>query len=162
MFSLRVPLLLILLTSAHAGYAQEAKPKSQPPSPGKVLIIKDLLVITGTANLANQVIAQMIQSYKQTFTDVPEAVWERLQKKMNAEEMIDSLVEIYDRHFSLEDLQLIVSFYKTPAGQRMIKELPSVMTEAMAVGKEWGQKKGAELFEEIKAEQNAAKKSDNK
>ena len=104
--------------------------------------------------------AQMITSLKPSFPDVPNEVWDRFAKKMNAEEVIDSMVAIYDRHFSLEDLQAAAAFYRTPSRQRLIKELPTVMSESMAIGKEWGKKKCAELIEELRAEQAAATKSE--
>lgn len=158
MLYLRLFLLFILLASGPVSDAQEVKPKPQSSSPEKVLLIKDMLTITGTANMADQILSHMIQSMKPAYPDIPDAVWHRLSTKLNTEEMLDSMVEIYDRHFSMEELQITATFYKSPTGQRMIKELPAVMSEAMIAGQAWGKKKGAEIFEELKAEQIANKK----
>ena len=140
--------------------AQSSTPEVKPPSPQKVAVIKDLLSLTGSANLGNQVMAQLITSLKPAFPDVPNEVWDRFAKKMHAEEMVDSIIVVYDRHFSLEDVQAAVTFYRTPSGQRLIKELPAVMSEGMAIGQEWGKRKGAELVEELRVEQAAASKGD--
>lgn len=157
MLYLRPFLLFILLATGPVGDAQEVKAKPHSSSPEKVLLIKDMLAITGTANLANQILGSMIQSMKPRFPDIPETVWDRIMIKMHTEDMIETMVEIHGRHFSMEELQIIVTFYKSPTGQRMIKELPTLMSESMTAGQEWGKRKGAEIIEELKAEQTAKK-----
>jgi len=153
----QISLLLLLLTSHQVAFSQGAVAKPQAPSPEKVLLIRDLLKITGSIDLANQVMSTMMESIKLTTPGIPEEVWSRMIKKLNAEDMIDSLILIYDRHFSIEDLQFTLAFYKSPTGMRVIKELPAVMSESMAVGQDWGQRKAAELLEELKAESRNTK-----
>ena len=152
----RFLIILLLLIGFASIQAQEVKAAPKLPSPEKVQVIKELLATTGSINIANQVMANLMNSLKPAFPGMPEATWDRLLKKMKAEELIDSLIAIYDRHFSTEDLQSALAFYRTAVGQRFIKELPTVMSESMAVGQEWGQKKAAELVRELKAEQEAA------
>jgi hypothetical protein len=69
------------------------------------------------------------------------------------DEMTERVVAIYDRHFSKEDLQAALDFYRSAAGQRMVAELPAVMNESMAAGQEWGQQKAAEVADELRREQ---------
>ncbi|MDH5833341.1 DUF2059 domain-containing protein [Luteimonas sp. M1R5S59] len=39
--------------------------------------------------------------------------------------------DIYRRTFSAEDIDAIIAFYETPAGQRMIEKMPALMQHTM-------------------------------
>jgi hypothetical protein len=60
-------------------------------------------------------------------------------------EMVDAIVVIYANNFSTEDLQAIIAFYKTPAGQRMLEKLPSLTQQTLTVGARFGKSVGEEL-----------------
>lgn len=148
-------ILGLVISFSAQGQTKEVK----TPDPQKVAVIKELITLSGSTNIGNKMVTQLINSFKPAFPDVPNEVWERFAKKLNAEELVDSIIVVYDRHFSIEDLQAAVDFYRTPSGQRLLKELPLVMSEGAAIGQEWGKKKAAELIEELKAERAASKKS---
>ena len=52
------------------------------------------------------------------------------------DEMVDGMVPVYQRHISKTDLQTIIAFYSSPAGQRFLKEQPAMMTEGMQIGQD--------------------------
>jgi len=60
-------------------------------------------------------------------------------------EMSDAIAVIYANNFSTEDLQAIIAFYKTPAGQRMLEKLPSLTQQTLTVGTKFGQAVGEDL-----------------
>jgi hypothetical protein len=45
--------------------------------------------------------------------------------------MRDAYADSYARHFSLEELQTIKSFYQSPAGVTLLSETPAIATEVM-------------------------------
>ena len=45
-------------------------------------------------------------------------------------ELSDIMAVIYARNVSIEDLQALVAFYKTPTGQRLIQKLPTLAGES--------------------------------
>lgn len=47
-------------------------------------------------------------------------------------EMMDDMVPIYQRHMSKTDVEAIVAFYGTPAGEHLLEESPKMMKETMA------------------------------
>ncbi|WP_207420770.1 DUF2059 domain-containing protein [Desertivirga brevis] len=66
-------------------------------------------------------------------------------KRMINEDMVD----IYDRNFTDQEIQEFTAFYKTPAGQKMIKLLPDIQKEIMTL---MMQKYMPEMQTRIKAE----------
>jgi hypothetical protein len=54
-------------------------------------------------------------------------------------EISEAIAVIYANNFSAEDLQAIVAFYKTPAGQRILEKTPVLAQQSLAVGSKFGQ-----------------------
>jgi hypothetical protein len=52
-------------------------------------------------------------------------------KRMPFDEMMQATVPAYQKHFTKGDMDALVAFYSAPTGQKVLKELPSVMAEAM-------------------------------
>lgn len=48
------------------------------------------------------------------------------------EEMQAAMVPIYERHFSKGDINALTAFYSSPTGQKILKEMPAVMADAMS------------------------------
>lgn len=48
--------------------------------------------------------------------------------------MIDEIVPLYARHFTVDEIHQMAAFYKTPVGAKMLNEMPQLMTEAMQIG----------------------------
>ena len=63
---------------------------------------------------------------------------------------------IYDRHFDEQDLREMVSFYRTPAGQKSVALLPQIAQETMRDVAEAVQPQIVGLVQEIIAEEAAA------
>jgi hypothetical protein len=49
------------------------------------------------------------------------------------EDALRDVVPIYQSHFTESDLQKITAFYSSPVGQKVLKEMPGMMTEAARV-----------------------------
>jgi hypothetical protein len=52
-------------------------------------------------------------------------------KDLPLDEMLDAMVPTYQKHFSKGDLDALVVFYSSPTGQKVLRELPAVMADAM-------------------------------
>ncbi len=44
----------------------------------------------------------------------------RLIKEMDSSKLVEKLIPIYAKYYTLEDLKAVNAFYATPAGQRML------------------------------------------
>lgn len=47
------------------------------------------------------------------------------------DEMLDAMVPVYQKHFTRGDVDALVAFYSTATGQKLIKEMPAITSEAM-------------------------------
>jgi uncharacterized protein len=52
-------------------------------------------------------------------------------KNMPFDEMVQAMVPAYEKHLTKGDLQAMTAFYESPAGQKLLKEMPAIMSEAM-------------------------------
>ncbi len=68
--------------------------------------------------------------------------------------MIDLILPIYSKHFTLEELEQLIAFNRTPLGQKVIAEMPMVMKESMSAGQEWGRQLGERAYRKAEAERS--------
>ena len=45
--------------------------------------------------------------------------------------MLDNMIPIYQRHFSKTDIDAMSTFYGSPTGQKMMREMPALTSESM-------------------------------
>lgn len=111
--------------------------------------IEEMLTITHV----DRVMAQMLDQMKRSVTtqvakmDIPEnskASAVEMQRKMidliadrmSWDRAKPKFVQLYDETFTEADIDGILAFYKSPAGQRMLEKMPELMQKSMAVGQE--------------------------
>jgi hypothetical protein len=119
--------------------------------------IEKMLKLTGMEKLTVQMKAQMIVSLKARITKVPESFWTKFEEKMDTHELIELIIPLYDKYYTVEDLKAVNAFYESPAGQKVLSSLPQIMQESMKVGQEWGEKIGKQAAEEAMKESEAEK-----
>ncbi len=120
------------------------------PSP-KDADIRRLMELTTTSQLASQITQQMMESFKAAFTKVPDATWSELKKELTPEDLLAKIAAVYDRHFTHDDIKALITFYETPLGRKLLKELPAVTQESLEVGQTWGRTMGQRMMERLDA-----------
>src|SRR5829696_1121181 len=146
---LPVSLLAALLLGAAPLAAQQRATQSAPPAtaadsalrkvdPAKAEAIRKLLDLTGAGKMALQMVDMMIEQQKQTNSSVPPEFWTRFREKLDVKQFVDLIIPIYDRHFTLGEIQNIIAFYESPTGRKLSGELPAIMTESSEAGQRWG------------------------
>jgi hypothetical protein len=58
-------------------------------------------------------------------------VLDEMFQNMPVNEMMQAMAPVYQRHFTKGDVDALIAFYSSPTGQKMLHELPSIMSEAM-------------------------------
>ena len=115
--------------------------------------IRELLEVTGASKLGAQVGQEAIAYFRRAAPPgVPEEYWKKAEAKFtDMSEVIEETVRIYDKHYTQGDIDAFLVFYRSPAGQKFVKELPAVQTESTAFGRAWGKRKAEEIVAEIDA-----------
>ncbi|WP_157667497.1 DUF2059 domain-containing protein [Comamonas serinivorans] len=133
--------IVSLALACCAGIAQAAPPSSAS--------IEQLLALTGAERLLNdlggitdQVLRTSMQdaSQGQALTAEQQAVMDRMPAKLAAllrEEMAwdkvkPHYVRIYQESFDQAEIDGLIAFYASPAGQAMVQKMPTVMAKSMA------------------------------
>ena len=151
----RIMCVLILLLAGLPMLSAQATEKSttQPATREEVLKFMDVLQLRATLvryfdGVGQQAKLGAEQGFKQKVPDpTPEqmAALDKfasgLFKDMPVDEMLDAMVPIYQKHLTKSDLDAILTFYNSPAGQKLLREQPAMMQEGMQVGGEIGRKR---------------------
>jgi uncharacterized protein len=81
---------------------------------------------------------KVVHDELQKQTNLPPDAEERMNKSaddmlksMPIDEMLDAMIPVYQKHFTKGDVDALVAFYSTPTGEKMVKELPAIMSESM-------------------------------
>ena len=126
--------------------------------PEKRKEIEKMLRLTGMEKLMDQMKAQMLSAYRAEFKEVPEAFWARFEQKMDMRELLEKIIPLYDKYYTLEDLKAVNTFYESKAGQKVLSILPQIMQESTAIGMDWGKKIGELAAKEADLELKKAQK----
>lgn len=81
-----------------------------------------------------------------------DVVLEWVRKLVSWEAIGPSLVDLYAREFSEEELRNILAFYKTPTGQKVLERLPSMLSGTTGMGLALAKEKREELEQLILAD----------
>jgi hypothetical protein len=155
--------LLVILSFVLAVPVVSAAQANDTDVPDKVEVMKflDLMhtrtqMVQALDGMAKQMRLGAEQGFKEK---VPDATAEQLAKvdhlfddifkTLPIDEMVNAIVPIYQKHLTKADLTAITAFYSTPAGQKILKEMPAIMSEAMQAGGEIGRKAVAAKSQEL-------------
>lgn len=126
-------------------------------SDSKTAKIKTLLELTGSANLGNQMLDQMIVAFQKNSTKVPEEFWTNFRKEIDMNGFLLKIIPIYDKHYTEADLDGLIAFYQSDVGKKVTATLPAIMQESMEMGQAWGREIGEKVIKKLKTAQEKTK-----
>ena len=131
-------------SAAQSKVSKEALP-ADAPSREQVLRFFDILQVRRNMQLViDGMKTQMKSGAEQGFRHkLPDATPEQIQQvqamvddsfsEISFDELIDAIVPVYQRHLSKSDIDGILAFYASTAGQKLLREQPAIMRESMEV-----------------------------
>jgi hypothetical protein len=83
--------------------------------------------------------------------EMPEGFLEQFRAKAREKvpEFIDMLVPVYDRHMTLEELNGLIEFVRSPIGQRFVDLQVELAGEMMELGERWAMMVVGEVFTDM-------------
>jgi len=137
------------------------------PTREEVLKLFDIMQITKTMDAAIGAAKQQTREMAEQMASerLPEATPEQKQqiKEMlddvlakalgpsAIKEMMDATIPVYQKHMKKADLEAMVAFYSSPAGQRILREQPAMVKESMEVASGIQQKMARTMYQTIDA-----------
>jgi len=119
---------------------------SDADSPATRDDIQRYLQVTRSHDMLNKVAIAMSQGLTQMFheqylkhkDELPPDYEAKMTERMNNmfenmpwDEMMDAMVPVYQRHFTRGDIDNLVGFYSSPTGEKLLREMPSIMADSM-------------------------------
>ncbi len=134
--------LTACLVFALAGVAQQ----SPSDAPATKEDIERYLEVMHTREITKQMMDVMAKSVRDLTRDqlskdranLPPDAEERMNKitdemlkSFPIDEILQATIPVYQKHLTKGDVDNLIAFYATPTGQKMLKEMPQTMAEAM-------------------------------
>jgi len=135
----------IILLAAVAAFAQQPTPGDAPASKEDIQHLFDVMQIH---QQMHQVMDAMMKQQSTLIHETlkkryPQSSADRIaradqliaetMKDMPMDAMLDDMIPIYQRHFSKTDIDAMSTFYASPTGQKMMREMPALTSESMQV-----------------------------
>lgn len=153
-------------TAAQSGAATPSRAASAsaktPIDPAKDAAIRRLFDVQGTKESMRQVMSGMTSNMRPILeSSLPpgeyraqliELFLERFQSKLSLDELVELAIPVYDKYFSLEEIDGLTRFYQTPLGKKAISVLPQVLLETQSAGSKLGEQIGRQAMMEVLAE----------
>jgi len=134
-----------LVLSAAPAMAQSAPPKA---SPAAIAAAKEILQIKNAAAMYAGAVPGMVEktkvvlihqnlNYQKDLNELAPIVAQQLAGRQS--EIGDGMAQIYASEFTEQELKDLVTFYKSPLGQKLINAEPRAIGQSMSFMNSWAQ-----------------------
>ncbi len=113
--------------------------------------IKELLQVTGAYQLGellgNAFSQQMVNVLRTSKPDVDPKAFDIIKEETDAlmheelvkkESLLPFMYPAYHKYLTLDEINGLIKFYKTPLGRKAISVMPKMTQEGIVAGQEWG------------------------
>jgi uncharacterized protein len=161
-------LVMGLALAGAPAYAQQPAAKQaapapalKPASPAAIAAAKEILAMknanamyaSAVPNIVDQTKNALVQSnlnYQKDLNEVAVIVAKNLAGK--EQEIGDGMAKIYANEFTEQELKDLVTFYKSPLGQKLLATEPRAIQFSMSYMNQWGQIFAQTVNEQFRAE----------
>jgi hypothetical protein len=151
----------LVLAGAPAGAQQAQEPAPKPSTPGAVAAAKEILALKNAAamyanavpNIVQQTKEQLLSSnlnYQKDLNEVALIVAQRLAGR--EKEIGEGMAQVYASEFTDQELKDLVTFYKSPLGQKLLLNEPKAIQLSMAYMNQWAQSFAETVNAQFRAE----------
>jgi len=157
----RLPYVLAIIAFLSTiTFAQQPAVPDQPSRDEMMKMFEVLRVRQQTENVMTTVVAQMKQQLEGDIQKRYPNLTPEAQAKLEASisdavklypvsEMLDDLMPVYQKYLTKADVEAIIGFYSSPAGQHFLDKMPTMTQEAMKTMMAKLQVRSAEYSEKI-------------
>jgi uncharacterized protein len=135
--------------------------KKPPPSPAALSAAREFLMmknvgamfagaVPGVVDQTRNALTQQNLNYQKDLSEVAAIVVKNNAGREN--EIGEGMAQIYANEFSEQELKDLVTFYKTPLGQKLLANEPRAVSNSMGWMQQWAQEFGVKVNEEFKNE----------
>jgi len=146
---------------ALACFTGAAQAQAQQPSPGALAAAKELLEIKGAQNMLGPIVPGVVETAKNSLMQsnpnlVKElnevAVQLRTELAPRSSEVIQNFVVLYAQRFTEPELKQIVAFYRSPLGQKLLVDEPTLMDQGFKQAQSWADRLSEQVIARFRDE----------
>jgi uncharacterized protein len=119
---------------------------AQQPSAAAVAMAREVVVARGAGTMTEPLVRGVIETVKNSFVptnpnltrelnDVATVLHKELDGKSS--EVLEQMARAYATRFTEQELKDLLVFYKTPLGQKFIREEPSAIDDGLKRAQQW-------------------------
>jgi len=154
-------LALALAMAALPAAAQQAAAPPKAASPGAIAAAKEILAMKNASAMYQNAVPNIVQqtkdtllqtnlNYQKDLNEVAVIVAKNLAGR--EKEIGEGMAQIYASEFTEQELKDLVTFYKSPLGQKVLANEPRAIQSSMAYMNQWAQQFGEIVNGEFRAE----------
>ena len=154
-------LALALAMAALPAAAQQAAAPPKAASPGAIAAAKEILAMKNASAMYQNAVPNIVQqtkdtllqtnlNYQKDLNEVAVIVAKNLAGR--EKEIGEGMAQIYASEFTEQELKDLVTFYKSPLGQKLLAGEPRAIQSSMAYMNQWAQQFGEIVNGEFRAE----------
>ena len=153
------------LVALSLAFGAAAPAVSQEISPEQLALARKYVDLTDKAQIyeatmvltAQQTSKLLTQSNPELAQQIDEQIGKALEaRRGKKDELFNQIARIYAVSFTSEELQQVVAFYETPAGQKLLTQSMAINQDVQTVMKIWTSNNGTEFVREVRAALKAA------
>ncbi|WP_240732313.1 MULTISPECIES: DUF2059 domain-containing protein [Dyella] len=133
---------MLLAAGATAGHAATQAPTEEQ--------VRQLMEVVGVGKMLTQMNAQAVGVMQQSLPCIPASYWQNYVDANGSQQFIGRLVPIWQKHFTADEMEGMLKFYRSPLGQKVIAEMPATMAEATQAGQQWSHERSEQMLAELK------------
>jgi hypothetical protein len=153
---------LVLALAAGGSVAGAQQPAAKPaPSPAAIAAAKEILALknanaiyaNAVPNIVQKTKDQLLQTnlnYQKDLNEVSVIVAQKLAGR--EKEIGDGMAKIYATEFTEQELKDLVTFYKSPLGQKLLSTEPKAIQMSMGYMTQWAQTFAEQVNADFRAE----------
>lgn len=126
-----ITILLFLVVLTGSAFSQKSDSTLVMDDSTKVKIIKDLLIVSGTADYGYVILDNVIKNFENFMTNVPKDYWEKFKNGYDLKPFLEKLIPVYYKRFTLPELNYIMNFFRNPIGKKWASLLTEMNEEIM-------------------------------
>jgi uncharacterized protein len=155
------PTLAICLALVVALFVTTGATQAQQPSPTAVDLARQVILIKGGNNMFDPIIPGVIETAKNNFLptnpglskDLNEVALQlRREFEPKRVELINEVARAYAERFSEQELRELLTFYKSPLGQKVVIEEPRALDAGMSRAQDWANNFSETVMTRMRAE----------
>lgn len=134
-FSIVLSFLLMFSILSAQGKTTEDKLKDIPEE--KLEKIYKLLELTNISKEADDTIQSLIEYFEQLAPHLPDNYLKDLSDQFSGEDYLKKLAPIYDKIFTMKEIDDLNSFFSSPSGEKFINSLQEISMQSYQAKQEW-------------------------